>query len=197
MSQYSLNGVELHIPLAPETPFSELVDYFKKNFNSDSTLISTILVNGTEINPQDEDELASIPLGQLKKIEIFTSHPKEVAHDTLQDLLKFTNNLEGQSRVISSAFESKNFLSLLTQLIDGISVFTEGIYNAKRILQIDTLLEADEAEADLLSILKELLNCQQNGYKARMKELLGQHLPRCFQKWRDSGIPAIIRSRDS
>lgn len=197
MNLLSVNGIQTPLPVAPESPFQELIHYLRNNLTTESALITSVRVNGTELNDLEEEKLAAVPISSLESIEIFTLHPREIAQETLTDLLTFTNALETLSQDTSKLCNSKvEFIQSLTQLLDGISAFTEGLTHSKRVLKLQASQNFRIAEADLLSILKDLLAYHEKGQVDYMAELLDRHLPENFREWRTQILPELIRSRD-
>lgn len=197
MNQILVNGIEMEIPVQESAQFQELIAYLRSNLNTETQLISSVHVNGSELTEPAEEQLASVPLTDIRSVEIFTTQPKELADQTLRDLLPFTVALERLSIATSQVGEVHEFYIQFTQLIEGIGTFTEAILNARRILRVGIMPSVNLLEADLLSILKDLLQYQEKGETQYMAELLGQHLPLNLQQWREQGIPDLMRSRDS
>lgn len=197
MSLYSVNGIELEIPVPEESTFGTLIQFLQNNYVSEKTLIASVRVNGNEINTSDEKELSTVPISELKTIEVFTAHPHEIAQDTLQNLLEYTFFLEKLSIETAAEIRKPKFYTLLTQLVDGISTFTEAIRTVKRVLRIGMLQSINVLEVDLTSILRDLLSGQENSQFDHVAELLQQHLPVNLRQWREEGLPVLIRARDS
>lgn len=196
MSHLSVNGIELRLPLSPDASFQELINYLRRSLVTERTLISSVKVNGAEIAGIDDSQWANTPISQISSVEILTSHPKEIADDTLQNLSEFSLFLENLSRRTAEASLQPEFLKDFAKLVDGIGTFTEAVTEVKRILKLGALPSVAVVEADLLSILKDLLASQQKQEYTYMAELLENHLPPNLQQWRESALPAIARSRD-
>ncbi len=134
---------------------------------------------------------------EFKEPEVTTQHPREMAHETLQDLIEFSIVLEKLSRNTAQRANEPDFLENLIHLIDEISTFTEAIIHARITLKMGLIRSVSLLEADLLSILKDLLHGQATGQKVYIISLLNEYLPTNFEQWRTQGIPELIRSRDS
>jgi hypothetical protein len=196
MSQLSINGVELSLPLSPDALFQDLILYLRKNLPSETVLISSLKVNGNDVSESDEQTLAQIPIAELQSVEVFTRHPKELAQEILKDTLDFTLVLVGLSEKTAENLGKPDFYPYLTRLVDGIGYFTDAITQAKKVLKVEAFQVTDVLEADLLMTLKRLLQLQQQGQQVQMPDLLRQHLQPNFAQWRSVGIPALMRSRD-
>jgi hypothetical protein len=197
MNYLSVDGVELIVPMEPETTFQTLIQYLRESLITERALISSVKVDGIEVTGQYEQQIGTTPISALKSIEISTSHPRELADDTLQHLMEYSLILENLSRSSSELIQDIRFHSSFARLLEGISTFTEAVSHVKVLMKIGLLQPIDLLEADLLSILKDLLNGQQQGQTEYVVSLLKEHLPTNLKQWRESGIPILIRARDS
>ncbi len=198
MRSFSVNGIEKDIPLDAPKTLPEFMDFVKKNFTSDSEMISSVKIDGLELNERSEAELAETPIEALEALEITTTHPREFVQDTLQTLIAFTHQLEGKSRAAGeAALSSSRGRAELASLVEGITTFTDALTGIKRILRIGFYQPIAVLEADLYSILKDLADFQAGEHWEFVADLLTEHLPTNFVDWRESGLPALMRARDS
>jgi hypothetical protein len=196
MTHFSLNGVETPLPFSPGESIQSLLSQIRSHFVSESSLISSISINGLELSEQDESDLGILPMTDVQTVAIQTAHPREIAEDTLQSLITFSDQLERMSLLAAQELPSGG-LDSYGKLIEGILTFHEALAHAKQILKIGVLQKVTLLEADLLSIMKDLNDAREKKQMDFVIELLRDHLPACFAQWRDEGIPALIRSRDS
>lgn len=125
---------------------------------------------------------------------------RELAEETLQALLEFTLHLEQFSRQAALNQELREPAAAqesFTRLIDGIQTFTDALLSIKQTLRIGRLDPINLLEADLASILQDLLQAQQTQQKEYSIDLMRNHLPVNIEEWRVRGLPILIRSRDS
>ncbi len=194
MNHFLINGVEKPSPVASGEDFGTLMSYVTKNLISGNMLVSTIRVDGREISPRDEQDLQKVPLAKLESVEIIFAHPREIAHDTLQMLIFFTQRLMTISQDMGASGDTETeFL----KLVDGVQTFSEAIQSASIVLRTGTQEEIRILGADLLSILDDIVGAKQAGNAAYLRELLSTHLPENLKLWGTEGIPLLIRSRDS
>jgi hypothetical protein len=201
MNRFTVNGNERDWPLAREKSLLELLEHIQRSFNTESSLVSRIRVNGLELSEREEQSLGALPISQLKTLEIFTAHPREVAEETLQNLLEFTRHLEAMARQAADELGTPEFERDFARLIDGVSTFTDGVTHARRILRVTPaekrLTALTVLEADLLSVMRDVLHYRRAGDGPYLAELLREHLTANIAAWREDGIPALIRLRDS
>jgi hypothetical protein len=197
MNHFSVDGVELSVPVNPDTSFHDLIQYIREGLASERSLISCVKVDGLEITGAYERQIAATPISELKSVEITTSHPRELADDTLQHLLEYSHVLESLSFDAGQLAGEASFHEKFNKLIDGITTFTEAITGVKNIMKVGYLQPVNLLEADLLSILKDLLTSRESGQIEYTAGLLKEYLPKNLEQWRETAIPALIRSRDN
>ncbi len=190
MNHYTLNGIEKELSTAVQQSLKELITDIRANYNNENTLISSIRVNGIEIDAQDEQLIGNVSLSDLRTLEIFTSHPKEIAEETLQSLVEFTKQLEALCGAVAED------PSKLPKLADGIMTFIDALTNVKTILHIGIMNSVQVLEADLASILKDILEYQQKSQYEHVGIVARDALAPNLALWRAEGLPQLIRSRD-
>ena len=198
MTQIRVNGQAVEVSFGTDQNVIQVVDDLRKRFNTETCIVSNILVDGTELqNGTDESPLKNINISEVRSIEIFTSHPKEVAEETLNCLDSFATQLQETSQAAAEKLQSGHPSNEFMQLIDGLKTFSEAIHQVKIILKTSTLAPLPMLEADLLSILKDLFEFTESGDTPYLFELLNKHLPQNLTEWRLQGIPTLRTSRDS
>ncbi len=197
MTLLTLNGKSISHPLAQDRPFSELLGFVRKSYNSEAVLISSVRINGEEMSATDESRLADVPLSDMGQVEVFTSHPREVAEETLQGLRIFCGQLAQASRDVAALAGTKEFAERFQKLLSGIELFSDATQGVKRILRIGSMPETALIEAEFMSVLRDGLQAHQTADWAYLHDLLAKHLPENFEQWRDQALPAWIKSRDS
>lgn len=129
--------------------------------------------------------------------QISTANPKEIALETLKDLSEYIPILIRLSQDASGTLQTNEFIPIFSKLLDGINTLSEAILSVRKVLRIGIMPQVDLLEADLLSILKDILNCQKEGEAIYFKQLLGEHLPNNLDQWKNEGIPALIQKKDT
>lgn len=198
---FAVNGVEQRFPETvhrEESSFGELMKHIRSKYGSRDICISSIRVDGRELTENEEVAFDLLPLTEIQSLEIFTAHPREIAEETLQNLILFTDHLAALSRSSGQAFLANGHPSRdLAKLMDGIEIFLEALSNVRQILRVGASPALDLLEADLSSLMKDLLESYQKGEIAYVAEILRDHLPTNLDDWRNDGLPGLIRARDS
>lgn len=163
--------------------------------------MSHISIDSLEETLPTDSELTVEELTEIFRVkfesETQTSSPRELADQTLQDLKVFLTMLENLSQKAAGQMGQVDFFGRFISLLDGISTFIEAITHIKAILRLGMFPAVSALEIDLLSILKDLLTAQEKRQSDYMIELLNLHLPSNLREWRETGIPKLIRARDS
>jgi|GEM_PF-3369747 len=137
--------------------------------------------------------------GDIQSVEL-VHDPKSIAIETLYTLQLFLDNLIGLcGRILEEkqAGETAKLEASYERLLEGISTVMESILTARGVLRIGLHAKVNLLEADLLSILKDLLEASEQGNIEYRDELISTHLPQNLKEWREEGIPEMIRCRDS
>jgi hypothetical protein len=197
MKHILINGVEVDVPIE-NSNLHELIQKIRNDFSNESSLISSIRINGIEIDAQDETVIGRVPVTELKSIEVFTAHPREIAEETLQSLIEFASHLEALCKSAASLLlQTPPKTDQLPKLADGITTFIDALANVKTILHVGAMNKVQVLEADLLSILKDMLDFQRKSEFHFVGSVVKDALVPNLEQWRTDGIPALIRLRDS
>lgn len=204
MNHFSVNGNEVSLPSSidqAEMKFEQLMARIHKDFVTDTSLISSVSVDGKQISIDEEQNLASRPLAEIDRVEVLTAHPRELAEDTLQTLIPYVSQLKQLSETIGERLWSgEDVQAEFRTLIEGLEVVADSISSSKQILRVGKFSATEVLEKDLASLLKDLFETMQSSGEDTLHfkvEILRRHLPANLQDWATSGIPALIRSRDS
>jgi hypothetical protein len=150
------------------------------------------IMDGPILSVEADEDFQSIPDG----IDL-VSDPKSIALETLYTLQLFLDNLIGLCARISEEKEAAVREASYQRLIEGIETVMESILTARTVLRIGIHPQVNLLEADLLSILKDMLDATEQGNTAYQEDLIKTHLPQNLREWRHEGIPEMIRCRDS
>jgi hypothetical protein len=198
MIHFLINGVEVAIPDTTSGSVREVIQTIRTNYSTDTALISSIRINGVEIDAQDESLIGTIPVTELKSLEVFTAHPREIAEETLQSLVEFSTHLEQLCAETSKQLlASPPNTAMLPRVADGITTFIDALANVKTILHVGAMPKVQILEADLLSILKDMFEYQRQSEFHFVGQVLQDALITNLIQWRTDGIPTLIRLRDS
>lgn len=80
-----------------------------------------------------------------------------------------------------------------SKLVEGINEFTKAADEVKGAVLAHSDSKVHLIEADLLSILEDVLTSHQNHDQNYLLELLQTHLPKNLQDWREFALPALVQ----
>lgn len=111
--------------------------------------------------------------------------PHEIAIDTLNTLKDFTADLLVLTSNLASGLPSGQSSQDFETLIDGIGLLVDSIVEVKKLFRMGFLAETDPLETELLSIFRQMLT--ENKVEASLR------IPEHLVKWRDTGLPALLK----
>ncbi len=110
--------------------------------------------------------------------------PRAVAAEALETLHPFLDRL---TRLSLDAMASGNWKDLM----DGIATFTDALMSIKNLLKLGRIQKIAVLEADLLSIMQDILDAREKKDQQYLTELLEIHLPECLGRWKSEGIEIL------
>ena len=197
MAHLIVNGVETRIPIAEEESLDKLIHYLRSSLITETNWISSIQADGKEIGGQAEGDFSGVKLADVTRLEVLTTHPRELAEETLQMLLEFTSHLEEMALRVAADLTRGQPANDLQKLLDGIQVFTDSLIESKRAMKVGLFPKTDLLETDLLSLLKDTVTHLEKADVQYVAQLIGIDLVDNLRAWKETGLPALIRSRDS
>lgn len=127
--------------------------------------------------------------------------PREIAEETLQSLIPFVTAVTELCRNVGERLWSgEDVAADFNRVIDGIEILVEGVQTSRVVLQVREHQGIDTLHQELVSLLSRLMEAMGSGASdalERRVELLTTLLPGNLEQWVNSGIPSLIRSRDS
>lgn len=195
ISQIKVNGSQITLPEIEGLSFSQVIEYVETSLLSDQSMIASIKIDGIELTDDERSEISEIPLSNLGELEVFTAHPREIADETLQSLIPFTEGLAELGRKLGGdpILNETEF----RRLLDGIELMTEAVSTVKRAMYVESLPELSALEEDLALNLSKLFEARTAKNKIATAEILRGPLAENVAKWASTGIPALMTCRDS
>ena len=196
-TQLYVNGVPQQVRFEAQSTFSDFLRQIYATYRSEEALISSLKVDGIELSDQDETAISALPIGEITRIDVVTTHPKVFVEETLQTLRIYAERLKVQCGDIAAKTDPQELDRDMVTLLDGLQVMVDTLTHVKAILKVTQDQEIALLEADLLSTLQDLLQARQEGKLEYVREVVRTLLVESIQEWIDIGIPRLIRIRDS
>lgn len=194
----SINGIQKETPLDAERSLGDLLEVLRQQYNSDTSCISAIRIDDQEISEREEAAYALLPISDLQKIEITTVHPRELAEETLQSLVAFTDHLARLAIEAGRLFNQGEHPSFeLAKFFDGMQTFSDAVESSKQVIKPGHIEGLHVLQVDLLSLMQDTIDAYHANDHKYLADLLEKHIPENMARWRDKGLPALMRSRDS
>ncbi len=126
----------------------------------------------------------------LAKQEAASTMVGEILAD-LDGFMELLSRMSGSIAVESAGVGTPQF----DRLVDGLQTVAESIGAVKQVLNFKGGTEIAILEAEMGSILNDLLESLTTGDSAYVRDLLSIHLPKHLEEWRTEGLPALDRFR--
>ncbi|MBI3544853.1 MAG: hypothetical protein HY075_16395 [Deltaproteobacteria bacterium] len=188
-----INGVEESFP-ADATMFEEFIDGLSKKLSAERRVISCIKIDGQELSEDAEKQLKTMPLEQMGQIEVETANPADLAFQTLNTLDQYIDRLVASIQRAAAHYRGKNLIAgdaYFAKSIDGLDLFVQTIGGVKLALRIGLNTQIALAEAELISVMNDLLDAKRQNNYLYMAELLEKELTQNLGEWKTTVFPLI------
>lgn len=194
-----INGVEEAIPTGAKI-FDEFMTGLNKKLDAERRVISAIRINGQELSEADEQKIATTPLDQMGEIEIDTASPIDLAFQTLSTLDLYVDKLVASIQKASAHYRGKNLVAAdayFAKAIDGLDLFVQTIGGVKLALRVGLNTHLALAEAELISVMNDLLDAKRQANYVFMADLLEKDLTDNLVEWKSKVFPILRNLRTS
>lgn len=194
-----INGVDQSIPTGA-TIFEDFIKSLNDTLSSERKVISRILVNGQEISENDERNFNALPMDQIGEIEVETANPADLAYQTLNTLEQYVDRLISSIKRAAIHYKGKNLITgdaYFAKAIDGLDLFVQTIGGIKLALRIGLNPTIALTEAELVSIMTDLLEAKRQNNYVYMAELLEKELITNLGEWKTQAFPLFRTLKSS
>lgn len=194
-----VNGIDQSIPNGAVL-FGEYITDLNKSLSSDQQVISNIRIDGREITEADEEKFKTHLMSDLGQIELETARPADLAFQTLDTLEQYLDRLLQSIERTALHYRGKNLITgdaYFAKSIDGIDLFVQTIGGIKLALRIGLNTKLALAEAELVSIMNDLLDAKRQNNYIFMADLLEHELMKNLGEWKSSIFPLLRNLKSS
>lgn len=194
-----INGVEQAIP-GEETMFEDFIKGLNQSLGAERRVISSIRIDGKEISETDEARLNAMRMNEVGSVEVETANPADLAYQTLSTLETYLDRLITSIEKSAQSYRSKNLVAgdaFFAKAIDGLDLFVQTIGGVKLALRIGLNPQLALAEADLISVMNDLLDAKRQNNYVFMAELLEKELVDNLKEWKTKIFPLIRTLKSS
>jgi hypothetical protein len=163
-------------------------------------VISRICVDGKELVDGEEAKLSAMQLGAMGAIDVETANPADLAYETLDTLDLYVDRMADGIRKAAGFYKAKNLISAdscFGKAIDSLDLFVQTIGGVKLTLRIGLNTQVALVEADLISIMNDLLDAKRQNNYVYMAELLEKELISNLTEWKEKIFPLLRNIRAS
>ena len=193
-----INGVDETLPEGRHL-FEDFIDGLAQKLGAERKVIARIRIDGKELDNGDEAEGEQrLLLASLGEIEIETASPADLAYQTLDTLEQYVDRIVGSIQRAAMHYRGKNLLSAdeyFAKAIDGLDLFVQTIGGVKLALRIGLNTQLALTEAELISIMNDLLDAKRQNNYVYMSQLLDKELVENLLEWKTSIFPLLRQLR--
>lgn len=196
MKTIRINGVERNFDEGGVL-FQDFISGLNNNLNGEKKVISSIRIDGQEITEEDEKKYSQTSIDQLGNIEIEVSSPYELAFETLNTLEQYVDRLIASINRAALLYKEKNLITAdayFVKSIDGLDLFVQTIGGIKLALRLGLNSKVGLIEAELVSIMNDLLDAKRQNNYVFLADLLEKDLIQNLGEWKTTVFP-ILRSQ--
>lgn len=190
---YRMNGEEKEFP-GKEIKFSDFLMNLSQSLRQSEQVISLIKIDGKEITDEQESFIKDKTMMDLGDVEIFTSSPMELAHETLTTLDQYTAKVVETLQKAADGYRNKNYMAAdayFVRAVDSLDLFIQTIGGIKLALRVGLHTRIALVEASLVSIMNDLLNAKRENNYIFLAELLEKDLVDNLTEWKNDIFPIL------
>jgi hypothetical protein len=193
MTRYFINDREIAAP-ASFTSFDQVLRNMEESHLAPDTVIRQIYVDGQPFTLDALNGSTKESIDNLERIEIVTSPLIEVAKDSIDGALEYLSQVEMLTPSLSAKFQDSpdaEAFQNLKQLYEGfyfISLLLQRLatsYGIKFGEAIIRNVSVQEHLEKFISVLKQLIECKQNGDYALIADILEYEIVPGVPIWKD------------
>lgn len=192
MSNLIIDGKKEAIQNEQALKLEDFLVQIRNQYNRDDHVIASLKVDGVELTEEKEVEFSNFKIAEFDTVEVQTLTRAEMSLQMMESVSVLLHEmLELIERI--TVQENKTIIyQSFTKLIDGLQAFTETVQTVRIACKIVNNQNIALMEADLLSVMKDLLHYCSLDQVDYLKSVLKNDLPVCVNEWLNEGIPAII-----
>ncbi len=175
----------------------------RETFQIDNPIVSDVMDSlATElpntVHAQREPKQPEALVQDLESAEKkFEDDSRELAFESLYTLQMYLSTLCRVSARIPDERDEAVMKADFNRLLEGIELLNETVLATREVLKARKSNDEQLLEADLFSILTDLLEANETSNILYRDQLLREYLPQNLSEWKEKAIPQLIRSADS
>ena len=175
--------------------FGSLMDKIYKQYIPSGRVLYSVILNGTALSPEEENEKRAMPLDEISSLEMTTSSQQDVVLHSLSESEKTMTYIIGvvsslrehlrgaDPKTINDAFtESVNGLSWLLEIIRALHMPSAGLFDEIMIRE----KSAKHMEEALISSIQQLIPLYERQDLESMADFIEMELLEVLDWWKEA-----------
>lgn len=189
MSQLLFQQQELVARFGPEVTLGEIFLQIENDLKALSEVVCQFKVNGLALDEQGEKRLASVQLGELQTLEVFSQQPRAILGDVLTNWVKQIPALIERNDELAGLIRFKGVegqLKSLVELIDQCQLLIDSIISIDSVFPELTMVQSEKwkkAQKQTASAIGEALQAFQKKDFNWLADILEYDLGHSLQTW--------------
>lgn len=205
MALITVNQEEINVKFDTNKTVNEVMDNLLSGVIKDSDVITSIQINGKELNESEEGECLPSPVSEFNKIDFTVKSSIELAFDALDSCNSYIDVVISKIHELNKLYaageiqQANNQFAEVIEIMDLFVQLMSKIHSTLRTNLKDQFVKTEtlqNLEIHLLSILKGLIPAKEKNDIIMLCDLLEYELVDNLTQWKIKAIPELKRFKD-
>ena len=206
MALITVNQEEINVNINAKQTVNEVIDNLLSSVIADSDVITSIQINGKELNETEEGECLPSPVSEFQEIDFTVKSSIELAYEALESCNSYLDVVIGKIQELNKLYAAgdmqtaNNLFSEVIEIMDLFVQLMSKIHNTLR-TQLGDKFEKTETlqnlEIHLLSVLKGLVPAKEKNDIIMLSDLLEYELIDNLTQWKIKAIPELKKFKET
>ena len=205
MALITVNQEEINVKFDTNNTVNEVMDNLLSGVIKDSDVITSIQINGKELNESEEGECLPSPVSEFNKIDFTVKSSIELAFDALDSCNSYIDVVISKIQELNKLYaageiqQANNQFAEVIEIMDLFVQLMSKIHSTLRTNLKDQFVKTEtlqNLEIHLLSILKGLIPAKEKNDIIMLCDLLEYELVDNLTQWKIKAIPELKRFKD-
>lgn len=205
MALITINQEEINMTGADTLTVNEVINSLLDDVLKETDVITSIQVNGKQLNEQEENECLPAPVSEFQNIDFTVKSSLELAFEALDSCNSYLDVVISKIQELNQLYaqgEMENANNLFAEVIEIMDLFVQlmsKIHNTLRTNLKDKFTKTEtlqNLEIHLLSILKGLIPAKEKNDIIMLCDLLEYELIDNLTQWKIKAIPELKKFKE-
>jgi hypothetical protein len=187
-----INGKKINIELEENQKISSVIEKINQEISKENLVVTGFEINGQFVAEADHNQYLDESLELFENINFIATTPIDLAYETINTLELYLDRLINSIERAGIHYKNMNLVaaeSYLAKAIDGLDLFIQTIGGIKMALKFGLNQKVALIEADLVSIMNEILNAKRQNNYIYLSEILSKDLIENLYQWKEVAFP--------